>query len=257
MQTTHRHSFLEEARRYWQMSLVRGVLALLAGVIIVCWPRQSFLAFFYVFGIFALIEGGVLVAHGFRQLKTFSEMIGPGISQKSTLSQSGARTQDEAARQRATHERGTSSQGGASAHESIVSGIASSLGTAPYMSKAIGQGGITQVVLGVASAVCGILCLILPGIIGALVVYVVAAWAMFRGIGSLMQIRERGWTVGVIGVLAIIVSLFLFINPVGAIRTFLWGVGVFLLIVGILQVVRSLRFQESATSGTPPLEPTY
>jgi uncharacterized membrane protein HdeD (DUF308 family) len=70
----------------------------------------------------------------------------------------------------------------------------------------------------------------------------------------LMQVRERGWGAGAIGVLAIILSLFLFIDPIGAIRTFLWGVGVFLLIAGVIQVVRGIQHRQQTA---PPLEPTY
>jgi uncharacterized membrane protein HdeD (DUF308 family) len=80
---------------------------------------------------------------------------------------------------------------------------------------------------------------------------------MFRGISGLMHARERGGVHALIGVLAIILSLFLFIDPFGAIRTFLWGVGVFALIMGVILVVRGLKEKREEAHTTPPLEPTY
>jgi len=281
MQAFSSDHLLGEAQRYWQMSLVRGILAILAGLIIVCWPRQSFLVFFYVFGVFAIVEGCVMAAHGLKQMSASSELSGaayqgsPG-TQRATRTQdntssrgSSARTESRAAPQEplsptgtpAAYQKATSAEGDALAGEapayeeiSARQEKAPHLSNMPYLSTLIKQGGITQVAIGLASVVCGILCLILPGFVGALVVYVVAAWAMFRGIGMLMQVRERGWGAGAIGVLAIILSLFLFIDPIGAIRTFLWGVGVFLLIAGVIQVVRGIQHRQQTA---PPLEPTY
>ncbi len=281
MQAFSSDHLLGEARRYWQMSLVRGILAIIAGLIIVLWPRQSFLVFFYVFGAFAIVEGCVMAAHGLKQMSASSELSGaayrgaPGTqsatrTQDSTSSRdSSARTESRAAPQEplsptgapAAYQKTTSTEGDALAEElpayeetSAPQGKASYLSNVPDLSTLIKHGGITQVGVGVASVVCGILCLVLPSVIGALVVYVVAIWALFRGIGMLMQMRERGWVVGAIGALAIILSLFLFIDPIGAIRTFLWGVGVFLLIAGIVQVVRGIQHSQQTA---PPLEPTY
>jgi uncharacterized membrane protein HdeD (DUF308 family) len=281
MQAFSSDHLLGEAQRYWQMSLVRGILAILAGLIIVCWPRQSFLVFFYVFGVFAIVEGCVMAAHGLKQMSVSSELSGaahrglPGAQgatrtqDRTSSRKSSARAQNQTASQEdlsptgapAAYQKTTSTEGDALAEEppayeetSAPQGKASHLSNMPYLSTLIKHGGITQVGVGVASVVCGILCLILPGFVGALVVYVVAIWALFRGIGMLMQVRERGWAAGAIGVLAIILSLFLFIDPIGAIRTFLWGVGVFLLIAGIVQVVRGIQHSQQTA---PPLEPTY
>jgi uncharacterized membrane protein HdeD (DUF308 family) len=80
---------------------------------------------------------------------------------------------------------------------------------------------------------------------------------MFKGIGALMQVHQRGWAMALIGIVAIIMSLFLFIDPFGAIRTFLWGIGVFAIILGVILVARGLKQNASMRRAAPPPEPSY
>lgn len=109
---------------------------------------------------------------------------------------------------------------------------------------------------GFLSIICGILALILPRTIGALALYAVAAWAAFKGIGALMQTGTRGWVLGVIGVLGIILALIVLFNPLAIIHSLLWIVGVFSLIMGIMLVLRGLRYN-AKTRETRPMEPSY
>jgi uncharacterized membrane protein HdeD (DUF308 family) len=127
----------------------------------------------------------------------------------------------------------------------------------PFSQSLIGAGSTTQIVTGVLSVICGIICLVLPVAVGALVIFAVAAWAMFRGICLLLQAPERGWVTGLVGVLALILCLFLFIDPIGAIRGFLWGVGAFLLIAGVLTVARSIQQNLASAHAHTATEPTY
>jgi uncharacterized membrane protein HdeD (DUF308 family) len=285
MQTFGSSSLLGEARRYWQMSLVRGILAIIAGLIIVCWPGQSFVLFFYVFGAFAIVEGCVMAANGFRQMSAaktsqvgggagtyFQSSARPQEGQSYREREAGAGTSYQGVRpQEPAYQRPLSPTGSPAAYQSAASEAGGTLGQGtsvpqgresyltklPYLNKLSRQSAGTQAALGIASIICGILCLILPSFIGALVVYAVAAWAMFRGISGLMHARERGGVHALIGVLAIILSLFLFIDPFGAIRTFLWGVGVFAIIMGVIMVMRGLKEKREEAHPTPPLEPTY
>jgi len=280
MQTFGSNSLLEEAQRYWKMSLVRGILAIIAGLVIVCWPGQSFVLFFYVFGAFAIVEGCIMAANGLRQMNAVQTGSGVGTQfqsgartqenlpyqDTSTSYQSGVRPQSRAGYQKPLEPTGAPAayQGSSSAERDALNqeaparqGRESYLTKVPYLSKLSKQGGATQLTLGIASVICGILCLILPTFIGALVVYAVAAWAMFRGISGLMHARERGGSHALIGVLAIILSLFLFIDPVGAIRTFLWGVGAFAIIMGVILLMRGMKENREMTHMTSPPEPTY
>jgi len=294
-------SLLGEARRYWQMSLVRGVIAIIFGIIAIVWPHVTYSLFFYIFGGFAIVEGLLLIANSASGRKT-----GAGeraAYQQPDVSQSSASAPGSAPYQRGVPPQGSSAyragttgttpagnasqqtgapfqgradyqgagtafgreapQGaGASFGNAAPQGAGTSFGGAAYRGSPVSRmltskmGSTAQLMVGVLSVICGILCFVLPGFVGALVIYAIAAWAMFRGIGALMQASERGWVMGVIGVLAIILSLFLFIDPIGAIRTFLWGIGVFAIIMGVLQVMHGLK-ENAAARGTRPLEPSY
>lgn len=282
MQTFGSSSLLEEAQRYWKMSLVRGILAILAGLVIVCWPGQSFVLFFYVFGAFAIVEGCIMAANGFRQMSAVQAGSSTGsYFQGSTRPQGSLSSQEQDTRasyqsgvrpqQRPGYQQPLSPTGSPAAYQGAESATRDTLGQetparqgresyltrVPYLGQLSKQSAAAQATLGVASVICGILCLILPTFLGALVVYAVAAWAMFRGISGLMQARERGAAAAMIGVLAIILSLFLFIDPIGAIRTFLWGVGVFAIIMGVILVARGMKENREATHMTSPPEPTY
>lgn len=282
------------ARRYWQMSLVRGVLAIIAGIIIIVWPHLAFSLFFIIFGAFAIAEGLLLIWNGY--LQHTRTPVGAGAYQQPMYYQSSASTahptsttteKGQTSRKAATSSmsstdertstyepestveetvsertepasrRATSAGAGTSYQKPSASygtGLASQM---PFGQSLIGAGSTTQVVTGVLSVICGILCLVLPVAVGALVIFAVAAWAMFRGISMLVESPERGWMIGLVGVLALILSLFLFIDPIGAIRGFLWGVGVFLLIAGVLMVARAIQHNLASAHAHPATEPTY
>lgn len=281
-------------RRYWQMSLVRGVLAIIAGIIIIVWPHLAFSLFFLIFGAFAIAEGLLLIWNGYLQhthapsgagayqqpmyyqRSTSTAPPTPTTTEKgqtskkaatSSMSSTDERTstyepestveetvskRTEPASRRATPAgAGTSYQ---TPSASYGSGLISQI---PYGQSLISAGSTTQIVTGVLSVICGIICLVLPVAVGALVIFAVAAWAMFRGISLLLQAPERGWVTGLVGVLALILCLFLFIDPIGAIRGFLWGVGAFLLIAGVLTVARSIQQNLASAHAHPATETTY
>lgn len=281
---------LNTTRRYWQMSLVRGVLAIIAGIIILVWPRLAFSLFIIIFGAFAIAEGLLLIWNGY--LQHTRTPLGAGAYQQPTYYQRSATPPTSATTEKgqtsrksatssmsSTDERTSTYEPESTVEETVSertepaarratsAGVGGSYQTPaapsgsglvsqmPAGQSLLGAGSTTQVVAGVASVICGILCLVLPVVIGALVIYAVAAWAMFRGISMLMEAPERGWVVGLVGVLALILCLFLFINPIGAIRGFLWGVGVFLLIAGVLLVARAIQHNLASARARPATEP--
>src|SRR5258707_9108473 len=58
---------LKIAQRYWGMSLVRGVVAIIFGLLAIFWPHLTFAVFMLVFGIFAIVEGCILFGSAFTQ----------------------------------------------------------------------------------------------------------------------------------------------------------------------------------------------
>jgi uncharacterized membrane protein HdeD (DUF308 family) len=232
---------LEVAQRYWRMALVRGIVLIIFGLLALFWPHLTFKLFFILFGIFAILEGIVLVINAFAQRKSSQA----GVSYQRGAPYGGPGTTQG----RAYDQQSEPGRGAYQRSEPAQSGVAYRTPTAP-------KNWTTLLVEGILSIICGILCLILPAFAAVLAVYAIAAWAIFKGIGAFMQMGQRGWVMGVIGVLALIMGLILFFNPIGAIRAFLWGVGLLALIMGILLVVRGLQ-HNAATHAAPPPEPSY
>jgi uncharacterized membrane protein HdeD (DUF308 family) len=254
------------------MSFVRGIIAIIFGLMAIFWPHLTFALFFYIFGVFAIVEGCLLIINGFAQSNASSRRAAsqPGTYQQGYQSgqtppgtpyqrttgpaayQSPERreeaTQSSPPPQGTTHQRGPAGLGSAGGLSSLAH---------LYGARAHHANPKTLIVIGAISVICGILCLVLPAIVGALAIYAVAAWALFEGIGALVQIQNRGWVMGLIGVLAIILALVLFFNPLGAIRSFLWIVGAFSLIMGISLIVRGITHNATATHKERPLEPGY
>ncbi len=94
---------------------------------------------------------------------------------------------------------------------------------------------------GIVSIVAGVLCLILPRTNNRLLLYVVAAWLLLKGISFLMQTRQRGWLLGLVGVLAILAGLYIFIAPNLGVRLVLLLIGIFALIMGVVLIQRGWR----------------
>jgi|GEM_PF-243859 uncharacterized membrane protein HdeD (DUF308 family) len=51
------------SQRYWFL-LAEGVCALVFGILAIAWPGLTFFLFLTIFGIYALVDGGLLLLHG-------------------------------------------------------------------------------------------------------------------------------------------------------------------------------------------------
>ena len=236
---------MQVVRRYWGMSLVRGIIAIVFGLLAIFWPHLTFKLFMVVFGIFAIVEGVILIGNAFTQRTIRTP--DPGY----------ARRADPAARANEPYTTPAEAQ----AREQFAYGARSQ--AQPQDQRNV-TGFVTHkanrttlMVEGFLSIICGILALILPSMIGALALYAVAAWAAFKGIGALMQAGTRGWVLGVIGVLGVILALIVLFRPLAVIHSLLWIVGVFSLIMGIMLVLRALTRKNAPARTTRPMEPSY
>ncbi len=234
---------LQIARRYWGMSLVRGIVAIIFGLLAIFWPHLTFAIFMVVFCILAIVEGVILIGNAFTQrtvrtpTTSYARRVDPGARANEPYA---TPAEAEAREQRAY---GAHSQAQSQAQPTGV-----------VTHKANRS---TLMIEGILSIICGILALILPSVIGALALYAVAAWALFKGIGALMQTGTRGWVLGVIGVLGVILFLIVLFRPLAVIHSLLWIVGVFSLIMGILLVIRALTHKTTPARETRPMEPSY
>src|SRR5689334_1047783 len=53
------------ARPHWQALILRGICAVIFGILAIAWPRLTFLIFLYIFGVYAIIEGLILIANAY------------------------------------------------------------------------------------------------------------------------------------------------------------------------------------------------
>lgn len=94
---------------------------------------------------------------------------------------------------------------------------------------------------GAISVVAGILCLVLPHTHSRLLLYIIAAWLLLKGVCFLMQIRTRGWQTALVGVLSVLIGIFLFFAITISVRLILLLIGIFALIMGIVLIGRGWR----------------
>lgn len=107
---------------------------------------------------------------------------------------------------------------------------------------------------GAISVVCGLLVLLLPRTNNWLLFYVIAAWLVLKGVSLLMQMRARGWITSLIGIVALLMGLYLFINPVNGFHNLFRLLGFFALFMGVLLIVRGWRAR-SARKAVGRVEP--
>jgi uncharacterized membrane protein HdeD (DUF308 family) len=73
---------MQVARRYWWILLVRGVLAILFGIIALAAPGIALLAFIYVFAVYAILDGITAIVVSIQQrssLRTWWMLLLEGI----------------------------------------------------------------------------------------------------------------------------------------------------------------------------------
>ena len=97
-----------------------------------------------------------------------------------------------------------------------------------------------QLMLGIVGVLVGAIVLARPGVSSLAVVWVIAFWALLRGIMMIISAFEMSgsaavrWLVGIVGALAIIVGIILFVHPVAGVFTIILVVGIYALVAGVL-----------------------
>lgn len=268
-------------QRFWGMPLIRGFVLIIFGLIAIFWPNMTFRLFMLAFGIFAIVEGVILVLHAFTQPSTrtpdeayartqrtdYPRATGADYQQgMGTRYQPGASTNypqgagpEVAPRSNA----GEFSRDYESTHERVPRSTAHGETTAHpqhagflHPRKRQASRGV-MIVEGVLSILCGIAALILPGFVGTMALYAVAAWALFKGLGALMRIRAHGVVLAIVGVLGILLFLYLIFNPIHIIRSVTLVVGVFALIIGIMLFMRGLQHHSETSQRARPADVLY
>lgn len=227
---------VELARRYWGISIVRGVIAIIFGLLAIFWPQMTFTLFMYIFGVFALIQGIDLLANAYSQYHI------PGQGQESvfTHTYTPVNQASEAARETVARDEATP----APVDEVMRAGYAgtSERRQATPLPPRTVKSWTVLTVEGALSILCGLLALFLPGVLGSLALYAVAGWILFTAVSAFSQTQQRGLVQFVIGVLAVILFVAVFLNPLQIIHSLLWLIGLFSLVMGVLLIARALTY---------------
>ncbi|GAA4258618.1 HdeD family acid-resistance protein [Dactylosporangium darangshiense] len=173
-------------REAWLLG-IRGVLAIIFGVLAVIWPGVTVIALALLFGIFAIVTGVEQLVHAIRPA--------PGPSNP-------------------------------------VTGFAD--GTGPRLARGL-AGGI--------GVVLGVLAIMWPGITGIVLAILVGAWAVVTGLSDLwLATRQHGgWSLALIGALAIVAGLFIMVRPAAGALAIAWAIGLYAIISGVLLLVAAYQ----------------
>jgi uncharacterized membrane protein HdeD (DUF308 family) len=102
---------------------------------------------------------------------------------------------------------------------------------------------------GLASIVVGVLTFLWPGITALVLLYMIAAWAIVRGVFevvaavALRRELEHEWLLALSGVLSIALGVLLVIAPGAGALAVLWWIGSFAIVAGVLMIVLGFRLK--------------
>ncbi|WP_433217933.1 HdeD family acid-resistance protein [Dactylosporangium sp. CS-047395] len=173
-------------REAWLLG-IRGVLAIVFGILAVIWPGVTVIALALLFGIFAIVTGIEQIVHAIRPA--------PGPSNP-------------------------------------VTGFAD--GTGPRVAR--GVAGIVGVVLGVMAIAW-------PGVTAVALAILVGIWAVVTGLSDLwLATRQHGgWSLALVGALAIVAGLFIMVRPAAGALAIAWAIGLYAIVSGVLLLVAAYQ----------------
>jgi uncharacterized membrane protein HdeD (DUF308 family) len=166
----------------WWVLLLRGMCAIVAGILTIAWPGITLLALVTLFGIFAIVDGAAGIVLGIRGEED---------------------------------------------------------GTMWW----------TMIILGVISAAAGIMALSWPGLTALVLLAIIAASAILRGIFEIIAaIRLRKeiddeWVLGLSGLLSLAFGILLWIAPGEGALAVVLLIGAYMLALGVMGVALSLRLR--------------
>lgn len=117
------------------------------------------------------------------------------------------------------------------------------------MRKADGVPWGAMVFLGVISVLSGIVAFAWPGLTAVALLYVVAGWAIARGVFEILaairlrKVIEDEWFLGLAGVASILLGIVLIANPGLGLLSVVWMVAIGAVMFGVFQVLLALRLR--------------
>lgn len=113
---------------------------------------------------------------------------------------------------------------------------------------------------GLAGIVFGVLTLLSPGLTALAVLYLIATWAIVRGVFEIVaavHLRreiDNEWLLGLSGLLSVILGIFMILAPGAGALAVVWWIGAFAIVVGVLTIFLGFRLKalRDRLAATPP-----
>ena len=102
---------------------------------------------------------------------------------------------------------------------------------------------------GVAAIVAGLFAFVWPGLTALALLYLIAAWAIVRGVFEIIaaiRLRkeiENEWLLGLSGFVSIVLGVLLLAWPGVGVLAVLWWIGAFAIVFGVLTIVLGFRLK--------------
>lgn len=106
--------------------------------------------------------------------------------------------------------------------------------------------------IGIAGIAFGLLTFMWPGVTALVLLWFIASWAIVLGVFQILgAIRLRKeidneWTLILGGIISVLFGLVLFVAPGAGALAFVWVIGIFAIVFGLLMVMASLRLKKHA-----------
>lgn len=165
---------------HWWILLVRGLAAMLFGVLAFVWPGLTLASLVLLYGAYCLVDGVIALTGGF------------------------------------------------------------------------GGGFWQSLILGLVSIGAGIATFLYPGLTAMVLLFLIAAWAIVRGIFEIVvaiefrKVIEGEWLLVVAGLLSVAFGVLLIINPGAGALSVVWILGIYALVFGALLTALSFRVRSFA-----------
>jgi uncharacterized membrane protein HdeD (DUF308 family) len=127
----------------------------------------------------------------------------------------------------------------------LIVGIVATVGA--LMHRKESDKWIVMLVPGLLGIIIGVVALGAPAVVAAILIYLIALWALIHGISEIygaLKFREEvkgEWVPLIVGITSVILGILLLIKPMTAGAVFTWLIGLFLLILGAFWLLLAYR----------------
>jgi len=104
---------------------------------------------------------------------------------------------------------------------------------------------------GLAAIAAGVVTFLWPGLTALLLLYLIAAWAIVRGVFevvaaiALRKEMEHEWLLAASGALSVVLGIFLVLAPGAGALALLWAIGAFAIAAGALMIALGFRLKSA------------